>query len=235
MSRLVLRNAAYPPSDPPKRLRASTIGRWFWCAEQVRHLLLGLIPEKEPTEAMETGTAFHKILEESMGRRFPWEERFMDELQKEQDPILGFKLKLYNSTIYHNITGHPDDIQITIDRIVSIVEHKTTKNPSQYMIERYKLPIAKFQCQVYALILEPIVQKLGGVMNRFHAVCYWSSKTFEHIGTYKVPYYPKQVRENVLRVIRSLRKRSEVIAPREWKCKYCSKEHKELCQFDQKT
>ena len=91
--------------------------------------------------------------------------------------------------------------------------------------------MAKFQTQVYAYILEPIIQKLGGVINRQHAVIFWNMNTFELIKAFTIPYYPAQTKEDIHRCLRAFKNPKEIIAPQEWKCKYCSKEHKEKCQF----
>lgn len=230
--RRFLRSAAYPPSAYNK-YRASCISKWNWCAEQSRHLALGMVPE-EVIDVAEIGTIGHQILEETMGRRFPWENQFFDELEKYQDSELGFVRGIETAKIYYNLTGHYDDLQITIDKCVSVVEHKFVKNPNLWYIQRYKLPTAQFQTQIYAWILEPIVEQLGGVMHRAHAVCYWNLNTFQHIHNFYVIYQPVQTQENILRCIKAYENTELIIPPKEWKCNYCSPVHKELCQFEKK-
>jgi len=235
LAKFFLRKVAYPQSQPP-RIRGSGMGKWNWCAEQSRHLCLGLVPESEPTDATEGGTICHKVLEESMGRRFPWEDDFLRDLEKFQDPDLGFVRIIEGSKIYYNLTGHQDDLQITPDRTVSIVENKFVLNPNLSFIQRYKFCMAEFQTQIYAWIFDPIVQQLGGVMNRVHAVCFWNMNTFKHIHTFQVIYQPAQTEENILRCIKAFENPELILKfpPREWKCKYCSPEHKELCIFRRK-
>lgn len=240
MKRFFLRAVENPASDFPKRVRGSTIAKWFWCAEQFRHSALGLLPEEEPDEpkeVCEVGTMMHKVLEESMGRRFPWEEQFMEKLQTLQNPELGFTRNVSTTTIYCDLTTHPDDLQITPDFMVSVIENKTVEmrdpnNPDTYFIERFKLPMAKFQSQVYSYVLEPIVNKLGAVMNRYNAVQYWDRNTFKLVKWYPVEYYPVQTRENILRALGAIKDPTLVIKPQAWKCRCCFKEHKELCQFE---
>ena len=231
--RKVLREAAYPQSKP-KRYRASCLGKWFWCAEQSRLLALGLIPE-EVVEPAEIGTMGHKVLEETIGRRFSWENAFFEELTKYQDPQLGFVRDIADSKIYCNLTGHMDDLQITMDRNVSVVENKFVMNTNLYYIKRWKLCMAAFQTQIYAWILDPIVKEMGGIMNRFHAVSYWNLNTFSHVHDFKVEYKPVQVKEDILRCISAYQNPPEIITPTAWKCKYCSKVYKDLCQFETKN
>ena len=231
--RKVLREAAYPQSKP-NTYRASCLGKWFWCAESSRLLALGLIPE-EVVEPAEIGTIGHKILEETIGRRFPWENAFFDELSKYQDAQLGFVRDLANSKIYCNLTGHMDDLQITIDRNVSVVENKFVMNTNLSNIQRWKLCMAAFQTQIYAWILDPIVKEMGGVMNRFHVVSYWNLNTFAHVHDFRVEYKPVQVEEDILRCIKAYEDPKLIIPPTAWKCRYCSEEYKRWCQYEAKN
>jgi hypothetical protein len=207
------------------------MAKWNWCAEQSRHLCLGLIPE-EIVDVAEIGTIGHKILEESLGKRFPWENEFFDELAKYQDKELGFVRDFEAAKIYVNLTGHQDDLQITIDRNVSVVEHKFVQNPNLWFINRYKFCMAELQVQIYAWILEPIVIELGGQINRYHAVCFWDMNNFQLIKTFEVLYHPAQTLENITRCVKAYENTSLIIPPKEWKCKNCPTKHKELCIFE---
>ena len=233
--RKALRSATYPQSSSePKRYRASCLAKWFWCAEQSRHLALGLIPE-EVIDVAEIGTIGHKILEESLGKRFPWENQFIDELAKYQDKDVGFMRDFEDAKIYCNLSAHFDDLQITKDLIVSVVEHKFVMNANLYNIQRWKLCMASFQSQIYSWILQPIVEELGGIMHRVNVACFWSLETFEHIHDFDVEYKPVQTQENILRCVKAYEDPRLIIAPTEWKCRYCSQLHKELCQFEAKN
>jgi len=233
--RKTLRNAVYPrSSSEPKRYRASCLAKWFWCAEQSRLLALGVIPE-EIVEPAEIGTIGHKILEETIGKRFSWENAFFDELGKYQDSQFGLVRDVADTKIYCNLTGHTDDIQITIDRSVSVVENKFVMNTNLSYIQRWKLCMAAFQIQIYAWILDPIVKEMGGIMNRFHVVSYWNLNTFAHVHDFRVEYKPVQVEENILRCIRAYENPELIIRPTPWKCRYCSQPYRELCQFEAKN
>jgi len=166
-----------------------------------------------------------------MGRRFPWEEEFMKKLQELQDPVFGFSRKISGTCVYCNLIGHPDDLQVTLPpSTVSIVEHKTTKTKSPSSIGRYKRPMSTFQAQIYAFILEPIIRELEGSISRYHAVCYWHSQTFQPIKYFIIEYYPKMAKHEIVQILTNL-KENRIIAPKSWKCRFCSQEHKEVCQF----
>jgi hypothetical protein len=206
------------------------MANWYYCAEQFRHKALGLIPE-ETSDPCEVGTMMHKVLEESMGRRFPWEEEFMAKLAKYQDKELGFVRRILDTEIYCDLTGHPDDIQVTPAFCASIVENKSTANPEMWVIQKYKLPVAKFQSSIYSWILEPIYEQIGAVASRVNAVNYWDSGTFRLLGWFPVEYYPAQTEQDIYRAVKATGDPSLIIKPQEWKCKKCPKAHKELCQF----
>jgi len=193
-----------------------------------------VIPE-EIVEPAEIGTIGHKILEETIGKRFSWENTFFDELGKYQDPQFGLVRDVADTKIYCNLTGHTDDIQITIDRSVSVVENKFVMNTNLSYIQRWKLCMAAFQIQIYAWILDPIVKEMGGIMNRFHVVSYWNLNTFAHVHDFRVEYKPVQVEENILRCIRAYENPELIIRPTPWKCRYCSQPYRELCQFEAKN
>ena len=231
--RKALRSATFPQSEP-KCYRASCLAKWYYCAEQSRLLALGLIPE-EIVEPAEIGTIGHKILEETMGKRFSWENQFFDELAKYQDKQLGFVKDIADTKIYCNLTGHFDDLQITIDRNVSVVENKFVMNTNLYHIQRWKLCMAKFQIQIYAWILDPIVKEMGGIINRFHVASFWDLNTFAHVHDFKVEYEPVQVEEDILRCIRAYEDPKLIIRPTSWKCKYCSEDYKKWCQYEAKN
>jgi len=196
----------------------------MWCDETVRLRVLGLIPEDQKfrgNEATDVGTIMHQVLEESMGRRFPWEKAFMEQLKPFQDAELGFVRELDETKIYYNLTGHQDDIQITPARNVSLVEHKSTRNPNYWFINRFLFPMAQFQIQIYAWIMEPLIKQIGGLMNRVHSVIFWDSQTFEHRFTFNAIYHPTDVESRLARVIDVIEGRKPPIHPKAWKCKNC--------------
>lgn len=234
-----------PPSDFKKNVRASTLASWFYCAEKFTHIANGLTPEEEIDEKkadiLDTGTAIHAVLEESMGRRFPYEEEFIDLLKTYQHETLGFTRTIRDVNILCTISGHQDDLQITPDFSVSVIENKTIEIPkwpadgsvpNMYFVEKFKIPIAKYQSQIYSWILEPIVQKEGGYMHGYNAIQYWDRPTAKFVKWYPVRYDAAAVQEQILQALKACSDPSLVIRPKVgWKCKSCPEAHKKVCQF----
>jgi len=240
--RRVLRSVRVPPSQHPKRYRASTLGWWFWCAERSRHYALNLIPKKPPTKQSKAGTELHEILAEKLGRRFPWEDEFMETIENLQHAELGFSRKLKDVDIYDNITGHPDDFQVTLDGEVTILEHKTTeigkKEKDRKFLERYRLPMAEFQLKVYCWIFDHVLSESEDYrLARTHAVLFWlvfrKEDRVQLINTYPLTYYPRSVENDIKYAVAAYQKPVMIIRPRAWKCKQCPKVHKAVCRFEQ--
>lgn len=242
--RRVLRSVRVPPSKHPHRYRASTLGWWWWCAERSRHYALNLIERKPPSPQSKIGTVLHEILAEQLGRRFPWEDEFMDKLESIQDPEVGFARKFGDAKIYDNITGHPDDFQVSLDGDVTILEHKTSeigkKEKDTKFWEHYMLPKAEFQLKVYCWIFSKLFEKKeleGYRLARTHAVLYWlvikKEKRVQLKDVYHFTYYPRSVEADIKYAIAAYANPKMIIKPRPWKCKQCPKVHKAVCQFEQ--
>jgi len=241
--RYTMRKSANPESEPPKSIRSSNLAQWFWCAEMARLYVMKMIPEDDgPKDAADEGTLIHKVLEDTMGRRFPWEEDFMKALEKYKDPLYGFARKVMSkgneTLIYADLTGHPDDFQITPDNVVAIVEHKTVgAKAGAWFIERYKLPMARFQSQLYSFILEPFVERLGGVMSRYNAVVYWrrpdEGKALVPFKSYPIEYRKELTKEAIATALAGFANPASMdkYKPQEWKCDHCFKDVKPHCQF----
>lgn len=243
-TRRILRSVSVPPTKFPDHFRGSTLATWFWCAERSRHQVLNLVPHSAPTIATEQGTELHdEVLTKELGRRYPWEEEFMEEIAQFQNPEYGFSRKIGATEIYDNITGHPDDFQITLDGEVTILEHKTTgmKPKHESFIKHYKLPMAEFQVKIYCWIFDDLFkQHLEDYrLARTHAVCYWSVNRTEHtvelIDVYPITYYPVSVEQDIKYALNAYKNPIMILPPREWKCKQCPKEHQEVCRFRGKT
>jgi hypothetical protein len=239
----ILRSVNALPTPFPTDFRSSTLATWFWCAEQSRHHALGLVPHSAPTIATEQGTELHdEVLTKVLGRRYPWEDEFMETIEEKQDPVLGFHRKIGTTEIFDNITGHPDDFQITLDGEITILEHKTTGMKPKHagFIERYKLPMAEFQVKIYCWIFNDLFSQLEGYrLARTHAVCFWSVNrqelTCELIDVYPITYYPVSVEADIKYALNAYKNPIMILPPREWKCKQCPKEHKEVCRFRGQT
>jgi len=243
----MLRSVVTPTSQYPNRIRASTLGWWFWCAERSRHYALNLIPrgKKKKKESVQArvGTMLHEVIAEELGMRPPWEEQFIETLYGIEDAVLGFARPFKFGEISANITGHPDDFQATLDGDVTLIEHKTTEiNPqkasTKRLIEFYKLPMAKFQLEVYCWIFDDLLRRKemeGYRLARTHAVMYWhvNHKTSEVklINWYPYTFYPWSVEHDIRQALEAYANKSKIIKPRPWKCRQCPRKNKVVCQY----
>jgi len=166
----------------------------------------------------------------------------MDKIEALQDAELGFVRKFGDKKIYDNITGHPDDFQISLDGNVTILEHKTSeigkKAKDTEFWEHYHLPKAEFQLKVYCWIFDDILSRLEGYrLARTHAVLYWlvmkKEKKVQLKDVYHFTYYPRSVEADIKYAIEAYANPVMIIRPRRWKCKQCPKVHKKVCQFEQ--
>lgn len=230
------------PTFFPERLRGSTIGLSMWCDfDCLDKINSPQIPDElsEETDATATGTIEHKVLEESQGRRFPFETDLIDKLNAKMDPQLGF-VRDFRGT---KITVHPDDLQVTPARRVSVIEYKTTavyvakdKTWEQAALElfdfvtRWKFPMARLQTQVYAWVLDPILADLGYTIDYKHCVIYYDSQTFRLLGYPLIAdYNPIIVESNLARIFDFIADPSKCIAPALFKCRRCAKVKREKC------
>ena len=224
------------PDEFPDRIRASTIASYWWCGwKSYACAILGVtIPEKE---WMSLGTKLHDKLFETLGKRFPWEEHFVKEIDKYRVDKIGFLRRYENTDIYVDITGHPDDFQVTPGGIVSLVEYKTTRM-GEYLSSRFLLPIAKFQARLYPWVIEPTI---NGMVNEFdinytigghHAVAVYSTREKEMLKRlyYTIVRHDEMTLSNDIMQIFNFYKQPEKIKPCvAWKCKYCSDIFHEIC------
>lgn len=235
--------------DAPDRYRGSWFGWWWYCAERSRHYVHKMVPKKPITKQIRAGRELDEILRSTLGKRWPWENRFLDELQKLQDPYIGFtrELDYHGKTV--TISGHPDDYQVSLDGAVSLLEEKTTEIPSLRMIERYLVPKAEQQDSVYCWIFDPLLSQIGYHVAKTHSVLYWKvdhkADTCELIDTYPFDYHPDMVEKMIIRCLDGWNDPAKIIPPKcrlyeqdveewrkkSWKCRSCPKIHKAVCQF----
>lgn len=235
--------------DAPDRYRGSWFGWWWYCAERSRHYVHRLVPKRPPTKQAEAGKELDEILRRTLGKRWPWEDRFIDELEKLEDPYLGYvrRMKYHGRTV--EITGHPDDFQIGLDDGVSLLEEKTTEITNLRMIERYLVPKAEAQDKTYCWIFDPLLPKIGYHVAKTHAVLYWQvdhkAKKCSLINTYPFDYHADEVEKMIIRCLDGWNDPDKIIPPKSvlyeqdveewrkksWKCRSCLKAHKAVCQF----
>jgi len=231
------------------RYRMSTTAHWFWCAEQAYWQARGIYAGAKRQK--EVGTQIHKERKEEV-KRWIWETSFLEKLDKFRQDKYGFVRRLGKDHVFFDVSGHPDEFQVTKAKKVSIIEINTTEISEKQLdfYIRYRLPIKQFQCQGYCFILEPYIKEIGYELDKIHAVELWHVKyrqekgmrvlvKREPLASFPVFYYPVQFETELLRVLEGLQDHDMVIPPRGapncFKCKQCPKVYKEHCQFWRKT
>ena len=237
--RLRLRSMQVATDKFPERIRASTIASYFYCGwKSYATAMLGMkMPEKE---WMQLGTVLHDQLFDMLGKRFPWEETFIEAVDKYRKDDLGFVRRVGSTDVFADVTGHPDDFEVLPGGMVSIIEYKTTRMPL-YLAKRFIVPVAEFQSQIYAYILEPTLESLGYSMSDKHAVLIYSSQSLAESFAMPNPKVPPPIfhrivnysreftEQKILEVFGYYRDPSKIQRCASWKCKYCSKPFKDMC------
>jgi hypothetical protein len=228
------------------RYRISILAHWFWCAEQAYWQARGT-EDNSAIQQKETGKNIHATISEKH-KRWTWEIGFLKKLEQFRQDDFGFVRKVGKENIFWDITGHPDEFQVTIGKKVSIVEIKTTEMGEKNLdfFIHFRLPCAVFQTQLYCYILDPILKEIDYDLDHTHVVQVWHVKyrreqgqkilvDQEHLCDFPVLYYPVQVENQLLQILEGMKDHSKVIKPRSaptgFKCRQCPKNYKEKCQF----
>lgn len=221
--------------------RVSSISSYFWCGWKAYLVAVKGMKISE-TEWMRLGTTRHLELFDSLGKRYPWEEKFLKDAGGFRLDEHGFVRKYEDDrgirkVIYGDITGHPDDFQVTPDLMVSIMEYKVRrpmedpkKKPSLWYINHFIIPVARFQAQIYAYITEPTAERLGYTVRDTQAVVVYSWD-LKPIVWKPVWYNAVKTEEKIDEVLYKFA-HPELIEPcKKWKCKYCDDNFKKKCPF----
>lgn len=137
----------------------------------------------------------------------------------------SFKRKLDG----HIITGRPDDYRILLHhekkKVVSIIEVKTTSKRNLWINERYA---GIFQVQLYAWLMEPILEELGYEIHCRHYLEIYSQKDKHLIERMAIHCNPKM--EDVLRqIFKAYNGQARIKFPPQWVCRNCPRQVKESC------
>jgi len=237
--RLLLRPMKIKNDSFPSRIRASTIASFWWCGyKSYLCAMKGVtIPEKE---WMTLGTSLHDKLFETLGKRFPWEDLFIEKIDEQRKNELGFVREFHwegeDTDVYVDITGHPDDFQVAPCGLVTLIEYKTTRMPV-FLAKKFLVPVAKFQARLYPWVLAPTVAKLENeirkryAMARWNSVMVYSSQTMERLHYTTVSSHPDSVENSILGILRLFREPEKIVPCVPWKCRYCSDVFHAICPY----
>jgi hypothetical protein len=229
----------------PQDVRTSAMASVYDCDFGAVFKMLDFHTNEEnntDTDATAIGTAFHKVLEESQGRRFPHEQFFVEKLKQFEDPKRGLVrvFECSNGKRY-NICAHPDDLQVGIDDVISNMEYKTCSIKDFAFIVRWKFPCAKFQSCIYTWVWSSFLPQINQMtdvrerdvhyrVNECHGVTYYDPDTFHELGyPLKVYYDEQRVVKDMDRALCLLENWELCIAPNPFKCQRCARDVKTKC------
>lgn len=214
-------------------VRASTIARYYWCAEEsrikatVRSRPIGR-KAKEPHYAT-SGREIHRTKEK---RKQP------ERVQELWDHLLALG-KLFRPLDKTDIYIHPDEFRVTKDFKVILVEHKTT---SKNKVDFYSLGPALCQVRVYIYVLNGVLPQLGYRLyqgEKAHRVMFWrrgGKRTGQLVDTKWVPWHgdEQEIADEIREIFKVWRGEKESIPPAMWKCRsVCRQFNKIRCSIYQ--
>jgi len=199
----------------PSIIRVHQIVDYYYCSERSRlNVLYGL--ENPVTGELECGSLVHQWLEQRPKTRG---ELVLLEALKPYYPYT----RTFNG---FQIIGHPDDLTLLKKTRVQVVEYKTVDSQS---LKQWKTCLARFQTQIYAWILEPILTQIGYSLAHNHKVVYLS-RSGVFLKKLGVEHDPHCVERKITEILGFWETGEPLIKPFKWKCRLCPEVFKERCR-----
>ncbi|MDH7506543.1 MAG: hypothetical protein QHH15_01980 [Candidatus Thermoplasmatota archaeon] len=199
----------------PDCVRTHQIVNYWYCAERSRLMACERI-EFPKTDRMDEGLEVHSWLE----------------LRPKSKKELGLyeKLKFFEPfcRVFDGVKvlAHPDDLTVLGRNKIQIVEYKTVDKSN---VKPWKSVLAKYQTQIYAWVLEPILKELGYRLAHYHTVVY-----LKRNGVFLRKVTVEQDNYCVERMIKQVfgfwKTGQPLITPLKWKCQECPSVCKEKCR-----
>lgn len=223
-------------------IRASTLCSYWYCAEKA-FLQATKTVESEPNEATLIGTEIHDAV--AVARPKTAEETELDTFLKQfmvdyytgkgGTALSGCDSKVFmrawlnweGETVGYITTHGFDDFQVKPNKHVTLIEYKTT---NQKQIDKYKLPMARFQVKLYMWILCPLL-KLGGYSWDSGKVIFLNRKGEYLYGDEITDFSEAEAEAEIKRVFDAFNDNRNMYAPARFKCYRCPKEFKDHCIF----
>jgi len=199
------------------KTRASTVARYWYCAEQGRLLFSGLKAVK--TEAMSRGSTVHRWLEQRP--KTPTEQTLLERLA-ECKP---------HSRVHDGVEVfvHADDFKL-VKRVAVVEEHKTIQSRSGLSyFEKYSLPCAELQARVYTWVMAPILESIG-FSGADYATVYLFDRSGRQLKHYNVRYNEGKFLEELSQILRVYKGEEEPIPPSPLKCRHCKPPFSTNCE-----
>ncbi|MEM1514705.1 MAG: hypothetical protein QXT26_08935 [Thermoproteota archaeon] len=202
-------------SELPETVRCHQIVDYFYCAERSRlSILHGLEPPLN--EDIELGSKVHDWL--TQRPKSQKELKMLEALKPFESFVRAFEGV--------KIIGHPDDLTVLSKNRVQVIEYKTVDNTS---IKPWKTVLAKFQAQIYAWILEPILAQVGYQIAHTHKVIYLS-RTGVFAKKLGVEHDPLCVEHKIRGILEFWKTGEPLIPPKAWKCRLCPEIFRQKCR-----
>ena len=195
----------------PKTVRVHELADYFYCCERSRLVACdGLCNPK--TE----GLKIHEWLND---RPRTTRELKLSESLKPYEPFT----RVFDGV---QILAHPDDLTV-LDK-VQIIEYKTVDKSN---LKPWKSLLHKYQVQLYAWVLEPILKEIGYNIAHYHTVVYLKRNGL-FIRKVSVEHDPFCTERLISQVFSFWEIGQPLIKPMKWKCQECSPVFKSHCRLE---
>jgi len=201
----------------PENVRIHQIVDYWYCCERSRLMAcLGL--ETPQTLDMDCGSQVHEWL---MERPKTGKELKLCEALKPHEPF---------SRVFEGvqILAHPDDLTVLGKNKVQIIEYKTVDKSN---LKPWKSLLHKYQVQLYAWVLEPILKEIGYNIAHYHTVVYLKRNGL-FIRKVSVEHDPFCTERLISQVFSFWEIGQPLIKPMKWKCQECSPVFKSHCRLE---
>jgi len=220
-----------PSGEYIRKVRVSTLARYFWCSAQAWMQALGV--EGPPTEAKSEGTIIHTKIEKAR-KPSSYEKEFKEKLEEFFANGIIARPWFDQKNLIHLgelVTHGIDDFKVTPDRQVDLIEYKTKTSWRVYPVD---LMPAQFQAKLYAWVLEPYLIMFGYRWRQIWIIFVKRERggRFKPIGeTFVEDYDPIEVEKQIAEIFDEWNKASEaetdeerrniLIPPKKYKCLLC--------------
>lgn len=225
---------------PIKKIRASALASYFWCAIQSYLKCCGVEQPrpKEKSHRLNVGSEIHEGISKSRKPSI-YEEEFMAKIKPFIDNVApeGFEIarKWDDDTLIENddegwISGHCDELKVNADHTVSLVEYKTKSSP---YVDWIDLSPAILQLKIYSWLLEPMLTLIGYRITEA-TVVFLDRKGYA-IGEKRVPINYQEIEREMQSIFDEFKKpMNEMVPPKRFKCYTCAEVYKSRCPYNEK-
>lgn len=202
-----------------RRIKASDLASYYWCAEQCYWKLRGITRKEKPCDVI--GRKVHKQLVKPPEKDY--EIEFFRKLKKFK-PICrkSLGIKIFCGFDAVDLSGVPKN------NSVRLLEFKTT---SKERVPDCYLPQAKFQLEIYYWAYKQVIEQMGYVFPEEHFLEFHNSANGSLIERIGVKMNELDIARKIRECLSSLGSGYGFMRPEKFKCKWCEEEFKEKCRL----